>query len=52
MQELLGRIAALDPEASLGIRIIACFDELIAGNVNTRGQVSNIRINRVGRRGY
>lgn len=37
MQELLGRIAALDPEASLGIRIIACFDELIAGNVNTRG---------------
>ncbi|CAB4896120.1 MAG: PucR family transcriptional regulator [Actinobacteria bacterium] len=37
MQELLGRIAALDPEASVGIRIIACFDELIAGNVNTRG---------------
>lgn len=37
MQELLGRIAALDPEASLGIRIIACFDELIVGNVNTRG---------------
>jgi methyl acetate hydrolase len=37
VQELLGRIAALDPEASLGIRIIACFDELIVGNVNTRG---------------
>lgn len=37
MQELLGRIAALDPEASLGIRIIACFDELMSGNVNTRG---------------
>ena len=31
MQELLGRIAALDPDASLGIRVIACFDELILG---------------------
>ncbi|UPG68025.1 PucR family transcriptional regulator [Gordonia hongkongensis] len=37
MQELLGRIAALDPDASLGIRVIACFDELILGDVNTRG---------------
>lgn len=37
MQELLGRIAALDPEASLGLRVIACFDELVVGNVNTRG---------------
>ena len=36
MQELLGRIAALDPTASLGLRVIACFDELIIGNVNTR----------------
>ncbi|MDT3445070.1 MULTISPECIES: helix-turn-helix domain-containing protein [unclassified Pseudofrankia] len=37
MQELLGRIAALDPQASLSLRVIACFDELIVGNVNTRG---------------
>ena len=36
MQELLGRIARLDPSASLGRRVIACFDELIVGNVNTR----------------
>ena len=36
MQELLGRIARLDPSASLGLRVIACFDELIVGNVNTR----------------
>jgi methyl acetate hydrolase len=40
MQELLGRIAALDPTATLGLRVIACFDELIIGNVNTRGLVS------------
>ncbi len=40
MQELLGRLAALDPEASLGLRVIACFDELIIGNVNTRGLLS------------
>ena len=32
----MGRIAALDPEASLGIRVIACFDELVVGGVNTR----------------
>ena len=37
MQELLGRISALDPAASLTLRIVACFDELIIGNVNTRG---------------
>lgn len=37
MQELLGRIAALDTDATLGIRVISCFDELIAGNVNTPG---------------
>lgn len=36
MQELLGRIARLDPTSSLGLRVIACFDELIVGNVNTR----------------
>lgn len=35
MQELLGRIAKLDPEASLGLRVIACFDELMAGEVNS-----------------
>ncbi|GAA2571564.1 helix-turn-helix domain-containing protein [Pseudonocardia hydrocarbonoxydans] len=40
MQELLGRIAALDPQASLSLRVIACFDELIVGNVNTRGLLS------------
>lgn len=37
MQELLGRITRLDPEASLALRVIACFDELVVGNVNTRG---------------
>ncbi len=36
MQELLGRIARLDPSACLGLRVIACFDELMVGNVNTR----------------
>ncbi|WP_110205323.1 PucR family transcriptional regulator [Nocardioides daejeonensis] len=36
MQELLGRISRLDPSSSLGLRVIACFDELIVGNVNTR----------------
>lgn len=36
MQELLGRIARIDPNSSLGLRVIACFDELIVGNVNTR----------------
>ncbi|OLT15484.1 CdaR family transcriptional regulator [Pseudonocardia sp. CNS-139] len=40
MQELLGRITALDPEASVAIRVIACFDELIIGNVNTRALLS------------
>ncbi len=40
MQELLGRISALDPQASLSLRVIACFDELIVGNVNTRGLLS------------
>ncbi|HSX67372.1 helix-turn-helix domain-containing protein [Nocardioides sp.] len=36
MQELLGRISRLDPSACLGLRVIACFDELIVGHVNTR----------------
>ena len=40
MQELLGRLSALDPQASLSLRIIACYDELIVGNVNTRGLLS------------
>lgn len=40
VQELLGRLAALDPSASLGLRVIACFDELVVGNVNTRGLLS------------
>jgi hypothetical protein len=37
VQELLGRLAALDPDASLGLRVIACFDrhlaELLAADV-------------------
>ncbi|OZC62049.1 CdaR family transcriptional regulator [Rhodococcus sp. 15-725-2-2b] len=41
MQELLGRIARLDPTASLGLRIIACFDELVVGNVNTRALLAS-----------
>jgi len=40
VQELLGRIARLDPSASLGLRVIACFDELVVGNVNTRALLS------------
>lgn len=40
MQDLLGRLTALDPEASMGLRVIACFDELIVGNVNTRALLS------------
>ena len=40
MQELLARIARLDPSASLGLRVIACFDELVVGNVNTRALLS------------
>lgn len=36
MQELLGRISRLDPSASLGLRVIACFDELVVGKVGTR----------------
>jgi len=40
MQELLGRLRALDPTASHGLRIIACFDELMAGHVGTDGLLS------------
>lgn len=40
MQELLGRLSALDPDASLKVRVIACFDELIVGGVNSRGLLS------------
>lgn len=35
MQELVGRLTALDPEASEGLKVIAYFDALIAGSVNT-----------------
>lgn len=37
MQELLARLKALDPNASLALRIIACFDELVRGGVNIQG---------------
>ncbi|TXR57001.1 PucR family transcriptional regulator [Quadrisphaera setariae] len=40
MQELLGRLTALDPDASHGLRVIACFDELVLGNVGTRALLS------------
>ncbi|MBC7760319.1 MAG: hypothetical protein H7201_00670 [Candidatus Saccharibacteria bacterium] len=40
MQELLGRLTALDPAASQSLRVIACFDELIAGDVGVRGLLS------------
>lgn len=40
MQELLGRISALDPETAVSLRVIACFDELIVGNVNSRALLS------------
>lgn len=37
MQELLARLKTLDPNASVALRIIACFDELVRGKVNTQG---------------
>lgn len=40
MQELLGRLGALDPQASQSLRVIACFDELMSGGVALRGLVS------------
>lgn len=40
MQELLGRLRALDPTASQSLRVIACFDELMTGGVGSRGLLS------------
>ncbi len=40
MQELLGRLGALDPEASLGLRVIACLDQLMSGGVAVHGLLS------------
>lgn len=40
MQELLGRLTSLDPAASQSLRVIACFDELIAGDVGVHGLLS------------
>ncbi|GAA1464824.1 PucR family transcriptional regulator [Microbacterium thalassium] len=40
MQELLGRLRQLDPTASASLRVIACFDELMAGGVGTDGLLS------------
>ncbi len=40
MQELLGRLRSLDPTASQGLRVIACFDELMSGRVGTDGLLS------------
>ncbi|MFT3953722.1 MAG: helix-turn-helix domain-containing protein [Piscinibacter sp.] len=37
MQELLARLKTLDPNASLALRVVACFDELVRGGVNTQG---------------
>lgn len=36
MQELLSRLRSLDPQASLALRVVACFDELIRGDVNSQ----------------
>tara|TARA_B100001750_G_scaffold96928_1_gene76617 strand:- start:3705 stop:4730 length:1026 start_codon:yes stop_codon:yes gene_type:complete len=36
VQELLARLKTLDPNASLALRVIACFDELVRGGVNTQ----------------
>lgn len=40
MQELLGRLRTLDPDAVLSLRVIACFDELVIGSVNSRALLS------------
>lgn len=40
MQELLGRLRSLDPGAVISLRVIACFDELIVGGVNSRALLS------------
>lgn len=43
MQELLARLKALDPNASLALRIIGCFDELVRGGVNIQGLLGAAR---------
>lgn len=40
MQELLGRMRSLDASATASLRVIACFDELMAGAVGTDGLLS------------
>lgn len=40
VQELLTRICALDPQAGSALQVIACFDELIVGCVDTRALLS------------
>lgn len=40
MQELLARLTALDPSASMSLRVIACFDELVRGGVNVQALLS------------
>lgn len=40
MQELLARITALDPSAQMSLRVVACFDELIRGEVNVHALLS------------
>ncbi|YCK79908.1 LysR family transcriptional regulator (plasmid) [Arthrobacter sp. D3-18] len=40
MQELLGRLHSLDPGAVASLRVIACFDELIVGGVNSQALLS------------
>ncbi|MET1019406.1 MAG: hypothetical protein ABWX62_05420, partial [Microterricola sp.] len=39
MQELLGRLTSLDPEASAGLKVIAYFDALVAGDVRVEALV-------------
>ena len=40
MQELLARLTALDTSASMSLRVIACFDELVRGGVNVHALLS------------
>ena len=39
MQELAGRLTALDPEASASLKVIASFDALVAGGVGIEALV-------------
>lgn len=39
MQELLGRLTSLDPEASASLKVIAYFDALVAGDVRVEALV-------------